>query len=358
MPSRVPDSRNFRFNRYVRGVGRITNSARTSRKTEFDYRNGILTKLIKAGALETLQLFKNGRLTIEELVDADRQQRLEQVAERLLLHRRLDVSIEAWLPESAKTEVSQKRYGCSWRRFQSIAIANRQLTATATIHDLNRVDYHKLKRGWGASDADWNRMRAMLSAFLSDYLGHMHHPFRLKVMGRIPRGAESDGRVPQTTPEEFWCVVMAAEPHVQASYVAMAVLGVGPGEYLGIREEDLSVEQLTVVINGTKTPRRRRVVAVDERLWGWIERAVPSQLQYKWLRTNWGRACKAAGVSGLRMYDLRHLSAQYAGDRGVTDRDLTIHLGHTNPTMSHRYSRRATARGVAKAIGDVLAEAM
>ena len=174
-------------------------------------------------------------------------------------------------------------------------------------------------------------------------------------MGRVPTARENKGRMPET-PEDFWRLVMSAPKHAQASYVAMAVLGVGPKEYLAIRQRDLNPDQLTVVVNGTKSEYRQRVVAVDERFWGWIERAVPSRLQYRWLGVYWNRARESAGCPELRMYDLRHLSAQYAGDRGVTDRDLTIHLGHSNPKMTHVYSRRGIARGIAKAIADSLEE--
>lgn len=66
----------------------------------------------------------------------------------------------------------------------------------------------------------------MLSSFLTTYLGHLHHPFRLQVMGRVPTARENKGRMPQETPEDFWRVVMSAPKHAQASYVAMAVLGV------------------------------------------------------------------------------------------------------------------------------------
>lgn len=84
-------------------------------------------------------------------------------------------------------------------------------------------------------------------------------------------------------------------------------------------------------------------------MWSWVQAAVPSPLQYRWLNTWWKRACKEAKHE-LRMYDLRHLSAQFAGDEGATDRDLTIHMGHSNVRMSHRYSRRK----VAAALADVL----
>ena len=92
-------------------------------------------------------------------------------------------------------------------------------------------------------------------------------------------------------------------------------------------------------------------------MWSWIQAAVPSPLQYRWLNTWWKRACAEAGHT-LRMYDLRHLSAQFAGDEGATDRDLTIHMGHSNVRMSHRYSRRKVARKVAAALADVLVKDM
>lgn len=90
------------------------------------------------------------------------------------------------------------------------------------------------------------------------------------------------------------------------------------------------------------------MVAVETRLWPWIVRAVPAPLAYRWLGGHWERVSEAAGVK-LRMYDLRHLSAQFAGDRGATDRDLAIHLGHaSNSAMTFRHSRRAVARAIAE----------
>ncbi len=39
---------------------------------------------------------------------------------------------------------------------------------------------------------------------------------------------------------------------------------------------------------------------------------------------------------------------------GVTDRDLTVHLRHATPAMSHRYSRRAVAWVAAERVADEL----
>jgi len=130
---------------------------------------------------------------------------------------------------------------------------------------------------------------------------------------------------------DLWRIVDKAEPRCAPGYVTMATLTVGPAEYLALTRADLDPDNLTVHIRGTKTPGRAKrvvrdaVVAFDPRAWEWIDRAVPCPLAYRWLNVYWHRACKAAKVLGVRMYDLRHLSAQLAGDAGVTDRDLTGH---------------------------------
>lgn len=350
-PTRCPGSRNFRFSHYVRGVGRISNSSGTDRIPEFRYRDGLITKLIRLGALDTLRLFKRGALSMNDLIAADRTGRLERVAEQLMLDRPLRPAVAAWLETAARAPASRRRYQGSWDHFFRVA----PLAPGAVVRELTHVDYHKLERRWGTGPADWNRFRSALSAFLSRYTGAKGHPFRYEVLARIARQEEPEGRVPDLSAAEFWTIVRQAPAPVQPAYVAMAVLGVGPGEYLRLQPVHLNAGALLVNVPGTKTRARARTVAVDARLWAWIARAVPAPLGYGWLSIWWRRTVRQAGYAGLRLYDLRHLSAQLAADLGATDRDLTTHLGHTNPKMAHRYARRPTARGVAAKIGDQLA---
>jgi len=354
-PSKTPGSSTYRFNRFVRGIGRIVNSSGTTKRPEFRYRDGLLQRLIRLGALDTLRLFKRGTLTINDLIAADREGRLERVGEQLRLEKPLAAAVEAWLPDSARAPQSRRRYRVSWHHFWTVAQASGQVRVAAAVRDLAGVDFHRLRRAWGTSDADWNRTRAMLSAFLSRFLGAKQHPFRYEVLAQFPRGQEPPGRVPELDAADFWAIVKQAPDYVQPAYVAMAVLGVGMGEYLALDERHLRPLRLTVRVPGTKAQLRDREVAVDKRLWPWIARAVPAPLQARWLRIWWTRACVAAERPVIRLYDLRHLSAQLAGDQGASDRDLAVHLGHTNPTMSFRYSRRRIARRVAGAIGDALA---
>src|SRR5712672_3550424 len=171
-----------RFKRYVRGVGLIRNHSGTNKPVEFRYRDGILTKLIRLGALDSLRLFKRGALKIGDLIAADREGRLEHVARELVLHRPLKPAVADWLETAARAKGSRQRYAVSWQHFSRL----KALSDTAVVRELAGVDYHKLLARWGASDADWNRFRAALSAFLSRFLGSKMHPFRYEVLSRVP----------------------------------------------------------------------------------------------------------------------------------------------------------------------------
>lgn len=351
-PTRNRGSKNYHFDRRFRGVGRIQSTSGTAKLKEFQRRDGLLTKLARLGDYDTLRALKAGRLRIEDLVTADKSGTLHLIADSLRLHRPLAAAVGAWLPTSARAPQSRRRYKVSWERLRRVA----RLTDAHTVAILAELDWPTLRLSWGASDADFNRMRAMLSRFLTMYLGDKYHPFRRQVMARVPLNEEPEGRVPDATPATFWAIIAKADQRLQASYVTMCALGAGPAEYLSLTRAHLNPERLTVHIPGTKRRQRDRTVAVDERLWPWVDRGIPSPLAYRWLNRYWKRACAAAEVDGLRMYDLRHLSAQFAADAGATDRDLTVHLGHADPKMSHKYSRRRQVRTVAKAAADTLLE--
>ncbi len=353
-PQKMRGSKNYQFDRVVRSVGRIRCSSGTASLREYHRRDGILTKLVEAGALETLRLLKAGHLSIQDLVDADRHERVLRVADQLKLHRPLQTVVDDWLPTSAPAAQSRRRYKVGWQRFYKKA----KITAASPIGELSRVDYKRLYARWGASDTDWNRTRSAVSAFLTTYLGHLHHPFRLEVMGLYKTRKEPEGRIPTVHSKAFWTFINKADERCKAAFVSMVVLTIGPAEYLSLTRDDLDQHHRMVHVRGTKNVVRDDWVAVDKPMWKWVNAGVPAPLKDRWLRIYFNRARDKAKLRDFRMYDLRHLGAQFAGDAGVTDRDLTVHLRHTNPKMSHKYSRRLVSRRAAKGISDMLQQGM
>ena len=63
---------NFRFDRVFSFVGRINVSSGTSNAKELRRRDGILTRLFDIAQIEVLKAFREGGISIEQLVDADR----------------------------------------------------------------------------------------------------------------------------------------------------------------------------------------------------------------------------------------------------------------------------------------------
>jgi integrase len=69
------------------------------------------------------------------------------------------------------------------------------------------------------------------------------------------------------------------------------------------------------------------------------------------LKSNWRRVCQAAGITGLRIHDLRHSYASILASSGVGLHAIGALLGHTQPQTTHRYAhlfddhlRQATER--------------
>ena len=59
------------------------------------------------------------------------------------------------------------------------------------------------------------------------------------------------------------------------------------------------------------------------------------------LRTPFGKACDAAGISGLRVHDLRHSFATLALQGGASLYDVSKLLGHSDVSMTQKYAHMA-----------------
>lgn len=78
-PNRTSANGTIRFDRDLTrmGVGRIQISSGTDKPDEFDRRNGIITKLVEDGDVDTLRALKSGEISIQEVVTAWKRGRLD-----------------------------------------------------------------------------------------------------------------------------------------------------------------------------------------------------------------------------------------------------------------------------------------
>ena len=56
------------------------------------------------------------------------------------------------------------------------------------------------------------------------------------------------------------------------------------------------------------------------------------------LKRDWGQICKVAGITGLRVHDLRHSFAAQAASAGIGLHVIGGLLGHSRPETTARYA--------------------
>ena len=336
MTHRVSQGGSYRIDRRFAGVGRLALASGTRNKKRFDALNVMLTELYEDGRLDLLRTLRERRITLQQVYGAKRTGRLPYLASELVLLDPLWACVEAWLPDSAPAESSRKRYGVSFNALRRCGV----LGDHATVANLSSVPWSRLRDRWPNSAADWNRLRAAVSRFLTLTLGDKHHPFRRHVLASFPRAHEPPGRVPELPPSLFWEIVSRTPEHVQAAYVTLAATGLRVGEYLSLHDEHLRPLTKEVEVPGTKTASSSAVISVGPLAWGWLRRAVPAPVGYKQLRKHWKQACAEVGASDLRLHDLRHFFGQMLVDRGRSEASVQQSLRHADPLMTRRYTKR------------------
>lgn len=351
-PSRVSPGGSFRVDRRFPEVGRIALATGTRNRKIFHAIDRMLTELHEDGYIEVLRAIKDRRLTLLEVYDAHRAKRVTHLPAALILHRSLWTAVEEWLPRSARAESSRKRYEVSLNALRERS----NLPEDARVEDLRGIDWRALEASWPNSGADWNRLRAAVSTFLTHcFDGDKHHPFRRELMRRIPRGKEPPPRVPDLNPERFWELVDHAAEHIRPCLVALAGTGLRVrSEYLALEEHHLMPLTKQIKVPGTKTEGSAGVIPVAPELWPWIVKAVPSPLRYKALRLQFKKAAKRIGMPDLRLHDLRHLYGQTLSEAGLPEAKIQAALRHQTPAMTRRYTQQRDKGDAARAMGAAL----
>ena len=334
------------------GVGRIARSSHTTDYKEHQRRVDILIKLSESGQIEVLRAFKDGRITIEQLVEANREQRLKtsDLLGMLTLRKPLWAAISATLPSMGRSEATRKRYQVSLDALK-IKGAN-YVGERGTVADLERVRWGELQVNWGRSSSDWNHLRRAVSTFLTTLLEDKFHPFRRSVIRRIPIAVEV-ARVPDVTPDVFWQILNHVPKKYRSCFIALAATGMRIGEYLRCTRFHLKPKTFAVSVPGTKTAGSAEDVSVHPKLWPYVEAAIPSPLGYKALRRHWKAACAKALVD-VRIHDLRHCYGQWAVDQGVPEAKVQSALRHKTAAMTRRYTKTKEKGEAAKAVGQAL----
>jgi integrase len=356
MAHRVSKSGSFRLDkRFAPPVGRLAIATGCTTRKAFTAAKACLERLEQHGRLDVLLALKERRVSVLQVVHADREDTLDALLEQTVPPEQLPLwaTVESWLGPASGRGETVRRYGVSFAKLKTHVLQD--VPEGAPIAALASIQWKQLAKAWPGSPADWNHCRRAVSTFLTSQLGDLYHPFRRALMKQIPRKREVE-RVPDLDVATFWAIVQAAPAHVRPAFVTLVVLGLRLGEYLRLRETDLHPITKTVSIPGTKTAGSAALVPVASELWGWVVAAVPAPVQRTWLRKYWKRALAAVGAdTSLRLHDLRHLTAQLLVNEGRTEASVQTTMRHATASMTRRYAmqkdRGENAAALARALG-------
>lgn len=191
-----------------------------------------------------------------------------------------------------------------------------------------------------------------------------------------PAGPTSQGRS-LTLAQARALLDVAAGDRLEAAYVTMLMLGMRPGEALGLAWEDLDLDAGVVrvhralkleagqlVLGSLKTPGSRRAVALpspvrealrahrrrqlEERVAlgeAWTDNglvfttAVGTPVHPRNFRRSFGRLTQQAGLGHWRPNELRHSAVSLLSAAGVPEEEIADIVGHATTRMTHQVYR-------------------
>jgi excisionase family DNA binding protein len=151
------------------------------------------------------------------------------------------------------------------------------------------------------------------------------------------------------TADEETKLLAHCAPHLRPIVVFALNTGMRRGEILGLRWDQVDPAGKSVLVKRTKSGRDRSI-PLNEAAAGVIKAqrtkshgtyVFPSTKGREFMRTvdhSFGRACRLAGIVGLRFHDLRHTFATRLIRRGVDIITVQALLGHYAVTVTQRYT--------------------
>jgi integrase len=201
--------------------------------------------------------------------------------------------------------------------------------------------------------------RPLAGATVNRALALLRHLLRLaheewEVIDRVPRirlEREAEGRLRWLTPEEATRLLDVCRCSRNADLLDLVELalftGMRRGELLGLSWERVDRARGVVLLDATKSGRRREVPLngrADAVLARRGSKAVgPVFPSRRWdaYRTAWDLAVDRAKLDDFRFHDLRHTFASWAIQGGASLQEVKDLLGHASLAMTLRYGHLA-----------------
>ncbi len=271
-----------------------------------------------------------------------------------------DFVIETFLPYS---EANKKSFRCDVlicrvlaKHFKGFGL--RQITPPV-IENFKQVFMKTpTKFGGPRSNATVNYHLSVLSKILS--MAVDAEILEVNPSQRVKKLRVNNERMRVLSGDEETRLIAALAPNVQVRRLVLLALhtGMRRGEILNLRWLDIDFQRDTIVVQMSKSGRKR-IVPMNKTVRSMLgeiarvsEFVFPSEVTGRpvvEIKRSFGTAMKKAGIRDLRFHDLRHTAATRMADGGADAFTLMKILGHSDIRMTARYTH-ATDSAIRRAV--------
>ena len=165
----------------------------------------------------------------------------------------------------------------------------------------------------------------------------------------VPKPNPQNERDRIASGDEWKRLLGAAAPHLQRILIVLCTLGPRRGELLRLEWPDVDMQRREITLRNTKNGETRTVPMTPEvyRVFTelWQERRLDTQRVFLYkdkpirdVKTAFDKACRRAGITNLRLHDLRHTASTNLRRAGVDATTAMKIIGHKSERMHRRYN--------------------
>ncbi len=319
---------------YLRRIGPL--STRQTRKDTAKQMEATLRELALTGRHGPLDALLAGQFTLTDLHAAKCAGALAELTEN-----RTDRSLERVLLNFVADH--GRRYRPIVRRILKQAPPGARLSWLTDPENVREIV--RQYRCEGLAPSTERREVCAISLLLREQLGEAK---RSEVMRRVKLRRVKDARTRWLDTDEIRRVRSAAGDWWVVIALALGT-GIRRGELLNLTVRDLDLQAGTLIVQGGKSGRARRMLPLSGELpallKGWIavEGLQPNESLFprptgSRLRAAWEQIREAAGIIDVRWNDLRHTYAVHCAKAGMPLVELQQRLGHATIAMTMRYA--------------------
>ena len=235
----------------------------------------------------------------------------------------------------------------SWARDQ---ISINHLTAffkTFTLSNITSdlIEKYKAKRREKVSPATVNRELSCLKSMFSKAVEWERIEDNLMKKVKLFKENNVKERILDT--DEIKSLIAGASPHLKPILILALNTGMRRNEILSLKWQNINIKQGYILIEISKSGRSRKVpmnTLVLETLGNfnrdneYLFYNPRTKTHIKSIKTAFKTACRNAGITNLRLHDLRHTAATKMIEAGIDLVTVSRILGHSSIQMTMRYA--------------------